>query len=47
MLCNTCIYQVNENEEIEANLSLLKRTAPNQFGHLLPFYVVLQLFSNI
>ena len=34
--CMTCNNQVNENKEKEANISLLKRGAFNQFGHLLP-----------
>ena len=37
-LCTTCINQVNENKEIEANLNFLKRQHPNEFGHLLPYY---------
>ena len=34
----TCKNQVNENKEFEANLILLKQDAPNEVGHLLPYY---------
>ena len=36
ILCITCETQINEKKEFEANLYLLKREAPNYFGHLLP-----------
>ena len=39
ILCNECNNQVNENKEFEANLKLLKRDIPNQFGHMLPYYI--------
>ena len=39
ILCTTCNNQVNENKEFEANLNLLKRDVPNQFGHMLPYFV--------
>ena len=29
---------INENKEFEANLNLLKRNAPNEFGYMLPYY---------
>ena len=38
ILCKTCDNQINENTEFEANLSLLKREAPNQFGYMLPYF---------
>ena len=38
MLCTTRNNEVNENKEFEANLNLLKRQAPNEFGHMLPYY---------
>ena len=38
ILCRTCNNQVNENKEFEANLNLLKRDVPNEFGHMLPYY---------
>ena len=37
-LCNKCNNQINENKKFEANLNLLKRKAPNEFGHMLPYY---------
>ena len=39
ILCATCNNQINENEDFEATLNLLKQEAPNQFGHMLPFFV--------
>ena len=38
-LCFKCNNQINENEEFEANLNLLKRNGPNEFGYMLPYYV--------
>ena len=38
VLCITCINQVNENKEFKANLILIKRHAPNEYGHMLPYY---------
>ena len=40
MLCITSNNQINENKEFEANLNLLKRKTPNDFGHMLPYYVI-------
>ena len=39
-LCTTCNNLMNENKEIEANLNLLKRDLPNQFGNMLPYYII-------
>ena len=39
ILCTTCNNQNNENKEFDANLSLLKRTTTNEFGHMLPYYI--------
>ena len=36
--CDGCINQINENEELEANLKLIKRQTPNEFGHMFPHY---------
>ena len=36
--CDKCNNQINENKEFEANLNELKRHAPNDFGHMLPYY---------
>ena len=40
ILCATCNNQINENKEIEANLNLLKREKPIDFGHTLPYYKI-------
>ena len=39
ILCDKCNNRVNENKEFEANLNLLKRNAPNEFGYMLPYYI--------
>ena len=39
-VCNNCKNQINENKEFEANLNEIKRRPPNQFGHMLPFYIL-------
>ena len=36
ILCTTYNNQINENKEFEANLKLLKRETPNEFGYMLP-----------
>ena len=36
ILCMACNNQNNENKEVEANLNLFKRGAPNKFGYMLP-----------
>ena len=38
ILCATCNNLINENKEFEANLNLLKREKPNDFGYMLPYY---------
>ena len=40
ILCTTCNNQINENKEFEANLNELKRHPPNEFGYMLPYYVI-------
>ena len=37
-MCIKCNNQINENKKFEANLNLLKRKAPNEFGYMLPCY---------
>ena len=37
ILCMTCKNQVNENNDFQASLKLLKRQASNQIGHMLPY----------
>ena len=39
--CDGCNNQINETNEFEASLYLLKREAPNDFGYILPFYKLL------
>ena len=39
-MCDKCNNQINENKEFEANLNELKRHAPNDFGHMLPYYII-------
>ena len=39
ILCTTCNNQVDENEEFKANLNLLKRDVPDQFGQMHPYFV--------
>ena len=39
-ICNKCNFQINENREFEANLNELKRHPPNEFSHMLPYYVI-------
>ena len=39
-LCTTCNNLINENKEFEANLNLLKRKNPNEFGYMLPYYII-------
>ena len=39
-MCNKCNNQINENKEFEANLNELKRHSPNEFGHMLPYYLI-------
>ena len=38
--CNKCNYQINENQEFEANLKEIKRHPPNDFGYMLPYYEI-------
>ena len=37
IFCDDCSNQVNENKQFEANLNVLKREAPNEFGCKLPY----------
>ena len=40
ILLVTCNNRIDENNEFEANLNLLKRKAPNKFGYMLPHYKI-------
>ena len=39
-LCDDCDKLVNQNKEFSANLIELKREKPNDFGHMLPKYII-------
>ena len=39
-MCVKCNNQVNEKKEFEANLNELKRHKPNDFGYMLPYYII-------
>ena len=39
-MCDKCNNQINEKKEFEANLNDLKRHPPNEFGHMLPYYII-------
>ena len=39
-MCDKCNNQINENKEFEANLNELKRHPLNEFGHMLPYYII-------
>ena len=40
ILCDICDELVNQKKEISANLNELKREKPNDFGHMLPKYII-------
>ena len=40
IVCTKCHKQINENEEFETILNKLERHSPNEFGHMLPYYVI-------
>ena len=37
-VCNRCKNQINENKELKTNSNLLRRQAPNEFGHIVPYF---------
>ena len=37
-LCDDCNNQVNENKKFKANIILLRRDDPYQFGYMLIYY---------
>ena len=39
-LCDDCDKLVNQNKEFSANLNEVKRQPPNDFGHMLPKYII-------
>ena len=40
IMCNKCKIQINENKDFEANLDEIKRHPPNEFVHMLPYYII-------
>ena len=40
ILCDDCDKLVNQNKELSAKLNQLKREIPNDFGHMLPKYII-------
>ena len=40
ILCDDCDKLVNQKKEFSANLNELKREKPNDFGHMLPKYII-------
>ena len=40
ILCDDCDKLVNQNKEFSASLNELKREKPNDFGHMLPKYII-------
>ena len=40
VLCDDCDNLVNQNKEFSANLNQLKRQPPNDFGYMLPKYII-------
>ena len=40
ILCEECKLKTKQVKEFEANLNELKRKPPNEFGHMLPYYIV-------
>ena len=40
ILCDGCDKLVNQKKEFSANLNELKKEAPNNFGHMLPNYII-------
>ena len=39
-LCDDCDKLVNQRKEFSANLNELKREKPNDFGHMVPKYII-------
>ena len=39
ILCDSYDKLVNQNEEFSTNLNESKREPPNDFGHMLPYYI--------
>ena len=39
-MCDKCNNKINENKKFETNLNELQRHAPNDFGHMFPYYIL-------
>ena len=39
--CDECDNLVNQKEELSANLNELKQDPPNEFGHIIPKYIII------
>ena len=39
-MCDKCNNQISENKEFEAEVKEIKRHLPNEFGHMLPDYII-------
>ena len=40
ILCESCDKMVNQKKEFSADLNEIKREKPNDFGHMLPKYII-------
>ena len=40
ILCDDCDNLVNQNKDFSVNLNEIKRQPPNQYGHMLPKYII-------
>ena len=40
IICDGCDKLVNQKKNFSANLNEMKRQAPNEFGHMLPKYII-------
>ena len=44
ILCDDCDKLVKQKKEFSSNLNELKRQPPNEFGHMLPKYIIIQSY---
>ena len=40
IICDICDELVNQKKEFSVNLNELKRQPPNEFGYMLPKYII-------
>ena len=40
IMCDNCDKLVNQKKKFSANLNEPKREKPNEFGHMLPKYII-------